>query len=1572
MNELSTPEPSDSAWTFTLPGSEPLTPEEQQYRDFFANVQLSNALQLPRIARESGIPVLADLPSPLEREIMEFSLNAPPPSLDFDLQNRFTPRFTSMTSIPQEQQNLIAAGAQALPRGYSDRFDTGFDFNFEPVMSALEYVGRTVDVPAGVVRDGVDIVLQRLRAVQNRDLTGWTDESIGAGETLGEALFSHAGEDFTEFATRAWDRISTLGHGEDVRFESYIDVLNRYICGIDTEAMLEEGQTIQDLFNQGPLERGGMLALGIAADIYLDPLWLVGRIGSLGTRGEQLLKINDAFDEVGLLAPESRTMSRLAQAQLETGKELIAPGSPLWKFGEMMEQGTVTYRTIPTITGPVEVPTGSGALDLGSLAQQWGSGSRGLLARLQLRRYDTVPVETMWSRATRRLTGDRFVLTTEFVPMGGRALAPALEKLERFGVTDVWTFLDMITPYWRNNKFVFSSDLTRQLANEGYDVSTRYGIESGHGLYQIRQAAGRFSVTGARVEAGNIQNLIRRSREFGGEALFGAMHDAAIWGEGIEKALDDIVEARITYLEETSGQVFKGRMRNKVKKDIRNSLERQLNDYAEAVSVRGDELENFLRERNANMPFDAQDIAIALQQERSGFGQLQLPGTTTPGAEAYKAGRYQEGAAYPVRYDDVPTGTHTNDMFYNVTEDGIRMEPISIPDTKRVVRQWSDDELAAFDLAAREFDPLDLPMASEFDNPAVRDMVREMRQWQHGYVDEAVAAGLRMAELRGTDPIAFIKKWATKEVDGETFFDQEVFDEIAGAYLWHRVSPETWEWMRNQKQPWVRKAAHTATGWSTTKRFYDTWSQTLSKRKDRRMLTAFNDFMREKYGVENFFETNPAHREPARWLEGQRRITAVNYYSRMADHIAQYPNYILPAGVKPQKGWMRLSEMMSKRAWDAIAWDSAAAKKISSVVLPEAAYDMVMRQAELLQRPDYLKPYMRFLQQTTNWWKTNTLGIWPGYHTGNFISNLQLLWLGGMHDPLMFPLAAKIAAGHQGVVKSIATGVEWSYDDIRRLIKMSGVDVGFVRGNIEQAVTGIHSGRVPRQLMEGYDQGNGYASALAFATGIDARDLDHMNFARKLLPGGEEWIGNRIGFMVGGSIEGNARTAMFLHLILNEGWSPARASKRVKQVLFDYTKREGWKQVLSTLVPFYEFTAQNTIFQALNVTQNPGRHSVSFRLLQQTLPAITGDIEDQQLPEWLRGRAMLKLNSDLAIDITRFLPAYEAPAVLANLMGEGFSGLNPFIETGVGLAVNLNLFTRKPIKDYAGEKSVFTLWGQQIELPNTWHFTFRSLSRMFAESERGDWMRTLTGIKLQDLSEARTMQFDVWDINREISDRLGAIDPSSRKTEEHREQVRMELIELYMTRIALQTKQYDQGEDMDGNPRIPFSRAAGITDQYDLLTASGRDIESIMELIEGSTSLTDSTRREMAEYVWAAWAENTQARVNHLGMLAQTELDNGGAGRDAPEQQRERMIYYYERALDVIDDAAGTRGIGPYTYIALKNEFQQILDVMAGNMLVPRSQRSQRASWVRGRLESFAERHPELEELVRAMEDIEE
>ena len=93
-------------------------------------------------------------------------------------------------------------------------------------------------------------------------------------------------------------------------------------------------------------------------------------------------------------------------------------------------------------------------------------------------------------------------------------------------------------------------------------------------------------------------------------------------------------------------------------------------------------------------------------------------------------------------------------------------------------------------------------------------------------------------------------------------------------------------------------------------------------------------------------------------------------------------------------------------------------------MLPAQARDMVMRQAELLQRPDYLRPYMRFLQLSTNWWKTNTLGIWPGYHLGNFVSNLQLLWLGGMHDPLMFPLARKISSGKQGVVRSIQTGVE--------------------------------------------------------------------------------------------------------------------------------------------------------------------------------------------------------------------------------------------------------------------------------------------------------------------------------------------------------------------------------------------------------------------------------------------------------------------------------------------------------------------------------------------------------------------
>lgn len=1454
--------------------------------DFMRQIQLANAAHFPSIAAESGIPVLPELVPETQPPMPAYDLSAMVE--DATQLERPEDSLLSIYGVPGPGDIGGGIAATALP--------------------ALERAGRTIDVGAGVLRDVGDVVLQRIRSERDPSEFIMGPEEIRTIQpiSMGEKISS----DIQEIGSRAWDRIITMGQGENVRFESWISVLNRFIYG--TSDIVEAG------IEQGPLERGGIMAGGIALDVFLDPLWLIGRFASLGSKATKIAQINMAFDEIGLLRPSYRNMARLEWAQMETGQKLIEPGSPLWRIGEQVESQI-------------------GTLAMGSISEQLRSGQRGLISTLQLRRYDTLPIETMWSRASRKVSrffgapDDRFVFTTEYLPRGGRVLAPAMEALEKKGVSDFWTFLDMLAP----------SNMTRMLARQ-MDVPT------------------------ARRTFGQVRQTVMEAQRAAGQKIRGEMYSATVMAKDIEKELDSIVMSRMEYLEETFGRMT-WRERATTKKDLRRNLERMLNDYTEATAVRGDELESFLKQRGVEeLPFDETNISEALGRQELGITEP----ARAAGTQLYETGKYQPGAAIPVKRE-VPMDP---DWFYHVTEEGVRMQPTVSPGKIKVV-PGAPDNLPMYDLRARQFDPLDLPLNAEFEHPEVRAMMEELRSWQKGYINAEAAAGLRVSELHpGGDPIDYIKKFSTTE--GK--LNQEIFDDLVSSYIWHRVSPATWEWMRSQKVPWIRLAAHTSTGWSTTKRFLDTWSQVLTTRKERRTLEAFNDYMRTTYEIENFFEPNPALREPARWLEGQRRIASVGYYSRMADHLAQFPEYqafsvgkatgqISELGPVPD-GWMRLSEMMSKRAWDAIAWDSAAAKKISSIMLPTQARDMVMRQAELLQRPDYLRPYMRFLQLSTNWWKTNTLGIWPGYHLGNFVSNLQLLWLGGMHDPLMFPLARKISSGKNGMVRSIATGVEYTYEDLRRMIKAAGVDVGFVRGNIEQAASSIHTGRMPRQLLEGYYTSNTpqdiIGGTLTMVTGIDPRGLDATNFAKKLLPGGEEWLLNRIGFMVGGAIEGDARISMFLNSILNDGMTPMQASVRVNQVLFDYTKRSGVKQIASTLIPFYEFTLQNTIFQAINFTQYPARTALQYRLLLQTIPAIQGKVDYEEIPEWIRGRALVKYSSDIGIDITRFMPAFETPAVLANPMGEGFGGANPFIELGFSLALNLDFFTKRQIEDYPGEKTYYDLAGYRVELPETAHHIFKNLFRAFSELERGDLLRTFTGIKLIELSESRSLQFDQWDIAREIQEYERGIDPSKIKSDEERERVRLELITLSAMNIAQLTKRYELGVDMNGQPLLPYSRAPNITDQFDVLNQAGTRILDIISYTRDCTTIPEDAKSMMIESWWGAWAENVQKRLQHLTGLAYTEPDNAGAGRSADPRQRERIEFYYNRALSVLDSSATVDNLGPFTYIALRNEYLKILTMMAENMIVPQTMRNRRGRWVRERYENFTGRHPEMEALI--------
>jgi hypothetical protein len=361
--------------------------------------------------------------------------------------------------------------------------------------------------------------------------------------------------------------------------------------------------------------------------------------------------------------------------------------------------------------------------------------------------------------------------------------------------------------------------------------------------------------------------------------------------------------------------------------------------------------------------------------------------------------------------------------------------------------------------------------------------------------------------------------------------------------------------------------------------------------------------------------------------------------------------------------------------------------------------------------------------------------------------------------------------------------------------------------------------------------------------------------------------------------------------------------------------------------------------------------------------------------------------SDMAIDLTRYIPAAEASVFPSKGIAQFTYGpeqkilqLNPFFSMGLALFVsNVDPFTLKPIERYEGERQQVNVPGVGMVDMSPWlNYALGNTFRAYREYQRGDLSRFLGARTVKD-DYPTQLFYERRGLDREIDPWLFAIkDTSGKYSEGERDLNRQKLIENRAQLIANLAETYainDQGKGQGAFQ--PFSKNAdvsryGLLDKMSNAIVAGERSGGIIATIGASTTLTPEQKHDQIQKWWRSWFEIEQTKLSYLGAyigtiprtgIYQTEKKGPGA-TDVYQQQLDDA---YSAMRSEIRGAIMQPDIGPLTFTAFRNAYRDVLEHQVWDR--PRTRGMTRGGdWIRSGMREFDQLNPTLYEQMRQLE----
>jgi hypothetical protein len=407
-----------------------------------------------------------------------------------------------------------------------------------------------------------------------------------------------------------------------------------------------------------------------------------------------------------------------------------------------------------------------------------------------------------------------------------------------------------------------------------------------------------------------------------------------------------------------------------------------------------------------------------------------------------------------------------------------------------------------------------------------------------------------------------------------------------------------------------------------------------------------------------------------------------------------------------------------------------------------------------------LRDFLRFYDQTQNAWKAWTLGVRPAYHTRNALGNvLNAYNITGLGENIpeavrVFTAAAKLQ------YYSRFRGDPTKQAEL--LDKLSGV-----RQAVEGKLPTIESGlwNADDFFDTGYSMERLYEEALDRGVNAGHYTADSIRDYKQMLQAqagtGKKWrriIGAenpavQKGFLIGGTIEGNARFAVFLNTLRKIKENPSQykwttpdgdevaigsktehfkvipeydyrgnlrqrrvpiekddmifdvAAQEVKKGLFDYSDVSRFERdVLKRFMPFYTWTRKNIPAQLVSLVKNPQR-AEKLAIAKAQFEHESGDLDHSDYGAFWGDRVPIFFGNETQGVIKAFTLLNVVPmADLQRMIRPGpllAEMTSPMIKAPLEILANYDTFRKgKPVKAFPGEMKDYL--GVSLP-PRLWH-----------------------------------------------------------------------------------------------------------------------------------------------------------------------------------------------------------------------------------------------------------------------------
>ena len=407
-----------------------------------------------------------------------------------------------------------------------------------------------------------------------------------------------------------------------------------------------------------------------------------------------------------------------------------------------------------------------------------------------------------------------------------------------------------------------------------------------------------------------------------------------------------------------------------------------------------------------------------------------------------------------------------------------------------------------------------------------------------------------------------------------------------------------------------------------------------------------------------------------------------------------------------------------------------------------------------------LREFLRFYDQTQNAWKAWTLGVRPAYHTRNALGNvLNAYTITGLGENIpeavrVFTAAAKLQyySRFRGDPTKQAELID----------KLSGV-----RQAVEGKLPTIESGlwNADDFFDTGYSMERLYEEALDRGVNAGHYTADSIRDYKQMLEAqaktGKKWrrvIGAenpavQKGFLIGGTIEGNARFAVFLNTLRKIKENPSQykwvtpdgdevaigsktehfktvpeydyrgnlrqrrvpiekedmifdvAAQEVKKSLFDYSDVSRFERdVLKRFMPFYTWTRKNIPAQLASLVKNPQR-AEKLAIAKAQFEHESGDLDHSDYGSFWGDRVPIFFGKESqgvikAFSLLNVVPMADLQRMIrpGPLLAEMTS---PMIKAPLEIIANYDTFRKgKPVKAFPGEMKDYL--GVSLP-PRLWH-----------------------------------------------------------------------------------------------------------------------------------------------------------------------------------------------------------------------------------------------------------------------------